>query len=361
MKILSSDVAMASSHAATSQSETNSSIRAWIGNQRPNFEGVTPTLAPSAPVAATGSSKVQISDAGKLAQAAQSSEASAVQQSSDEVISDPMLMMLKNLVEIMTGKKIHLLNAADLQSSSTTPEVGGGASSAPPAASAPAKAGFGVEIDTHQSYTETEQTSFSASGTIITADNKKINFQMSLQMQRSYHEENSSSVRLGDAKKVDPLVLNFAGNAAQLTDRKFSFDLNGDGTKENISFVQGGGFLALDKNGDGKINNGTELFGPGSGNGFADLAQYDSDGNHWIDENDAIYQQLKIWTKDSAGNDQLSSLKQMNVGALYLGSSSTQFDLNTAQNQNLGQVRSSGVWLSEDGKAHALQQVDLSV
>ena len=55
-------------------------------------------------------------------------------------------------------------------------------------------------------------------------------------------------------------------------------------------------FLALDLNGDGRINNGSELFGALSGNGFADLAQYDSDANGWIDENDEIFQRLKVWS-----------------------------------------------------------------
>lgn len=113
------------------------------------------------------------------------------------------------------------------------------------------------------------------------------------------------AVTLSDkVKKVDPLIVNFSGTAAQLTDTKYQFDLNSDGRKDNISFVQpGSGFLAVDKNDDGKINNGKELFGPNAGNGFDELAKYDADGNQWIDESDPIFKQLKIWTKDAKGND----------------------------------------------------------
>mgnify|MGYP000465316364 CR=1 FL=1 len=54
--------------------------------------------------------------------------------------------------------------------------------------------------------------------------------------------------------------------------------------------LQGGsGYLALNKNGDGVINDGSELFGTASGDGFYDLSMYDEDGNGWIDENDHAY------------------------------------------------------------------------
>ena len=91
-------------------------------------------------------------------------------------------------------------------------------------------------------------------------------------------------------RAVDPLVVNFDGTAAQLSDAKFSFDLQRDGQNETLPTLgSGSGFLALDLNGDGKINDGGERFGPRSGDEFADLAQYDGDGNPWIDEADPIY------------------------------------------------------------------------
>ncbi|MFZ6870660.1 hypothetical protein ACO0LF_01145 [Undibacterium sp. Di27W] len=363
MKIASSDISLASQYVATATLETQEKLRAWVGNKRPDFEGRN---ASSPANLRNSSANVQISDAARAAQAAPVADSTApadsVQKASDEADNDPRIRLIKYIVELMTGKKINLFNSADIKSDASTAAA---ASAAPVEAATPTPSpqpqGWGVEVDTHQSYTETEQTSFQASGKIVTADNKEIDFNLSFQLSRSYHEESSASVRLGDGKKVDPLVINFDGNSAQLTSQKFSFDLNADGKKEDISFVKGAGFLALDKNNDGKINDGSELFGPGTGNGFSELAAYDSDGNHWIDENDAIYQKLKVWTKDSAGKDQLQSLKQANVGALYLGNVSTDFALNNAQNQSNGQLRSSGIWLSEDGKAHNLQQVDLSV
>jgi hypothetical protein len=116
-------------------------------------------------------------------------------------------------------------------------------------------------------------------------------------MQRSYRQESSFSLRLGDATAIDPLVINFDGTAAQLQDQRFAFDLNGDGETDNVPLLAGNrGYLALDTNQNALIDNGLELFGPGTGNGFAELARHDSDGNGWIDEADPVYQQLRVWT-----------------------------------------------------------------
>ena len=84
-------------------------------------------------------------------------------------------------------------------------------------------------------------------------------------------------------------------------------------------------FLLLDRNEDGKINDGSELFGTKSGDGFRDLSEYDEDRNGWIDENDSVFSKLKVWTKDSEGNDKLLNLKQADVGAIYLGNIDTEF------------------------------------
>ena len=71
-----------------------------------------------------------------------------------------------------------------------------------------------------------------------------------------------------------------------------------------------------DFNNDGIINDGKELFGPNSGNGFSDLANYDLDKNGWIDENDTIYDKLRIWTKDTEGNDYLLALAKESIWSI---------------------------------------------
>ncbi len=198
-------------------------------------------------------------------------------------------------------------------------------------------------------------------GIIRTADGKEIQFSLDLVMQRQYSETSRESLRLGDARKTDPLVINFNGTAAQLSEQRFAFDLNTDGEAEQINtLLPGSGFLALDINGDGKINNGSELFGPATGNGFGELAQYDQDGNGWIDESDAIFSQLKIWTGGGTDGSKLDNLASLGVGAILLHSIETPFDIKTSTNQLLGSVRASSIYLSEDGAAGSVQQIDLT-
>jgi hypothetical protein len=218
-----------------------------------------------------------------------------------------------------------------------------------------------IQIERHETYRESEQMSFTAGGIIKTADGKEINFSTQLNMSREFAAENVTSIT-EEIQWKDPLVINFDGPAAQLTETKFSFDLDNDGILDQMSFLKSGsGFLALDKNQDGTINNGGELFGTASGNGFADLLQYDLDKNGWIDESDSIYEKLRIWTKDENGQDVLFALGQKGVGAIYLGNVDTQFSYKDAANQTEGQLRKTGIFLREDGTAGTVQQIDLVV
>ena len=74
--------------------------------------------------------------------------------------------------------------------------------------------------DYYESHYESESTSFSAEGVVRTADGKEINIAVELNMSREFFTEQSINIRAGDALK-DPLVINFDGNAAQLTQREF--------------------------------------------------------------------------------------------------------------------------------------------
>ena len=160
----------------------------------------------------------------------------------------------------------------------------------------------------------------------------------------------------------DPLVLNFDGTAAQLSDQRFAFDLDSDGTADNLALLAGGsGYLAIDRNANDRIDSGSELFGPATDSGFGELAALDNDRNGWIDENDAAFAALRIWTPDATGDGTLETLAQRNVGAIATGNVASPFELRGAGNSNLGAIATSGVFLTEDGRAGAVQEIDLSV
>lgn len=211
-------------------------------------------------------------------------------------------------------------------------------------------------------YSESETTSFSAAGTVNTADGRSLDINLNLIMSRSFTEATSEFIDYTQPVLCDPLVINLTSSPATVSDQTFFFDLDADGTEEEISQLSAGsGYLALDKNGDGVINNGSELFGVKSGNGFADLMAYDSDGNGWIDEADPIFSKLKIWSMDENGNSTLVDLKEAGVGAIYLGSSDTGFSLKGADNSTNAVIRRTGIFLYEDGSAGTMQQMDLAV
>ncbi|WP_127477046.1 FG-GAP repeat domain-containing protein [Sulfurivermis fontis] len=272
-----------------------------------------------------------------------------------EYAGDLQVTILKLLVEKLTGRRLELFDARAMNH--------GKAVELPPeqASRGDARQGWGAVYHAEETTLEQESTQFSAQGIVRTADGREITLSVELNMSREFISHTSLTVRAGDALK-DPLVINFAGNAAELTRTKFAFDIDADGRMDQIAFVgPDSGFLALDRNGDGVINDGRELFGALSGNGFADLAAYDSDGNGWIDEADAIFARLLIWSRDGEGNDRLEGLLERNVGAIYLGQAATPFSLKDNDNALLGVVRASGVYLKEDGGVGTVQQLDLVV
>ena len=362
MKIAASSLAFTSQHSTSLSLQRSESLRAWIGTSRPDFEGAgqlavvspTPAISPAA-------YNAQAQD-----QSASPSGAQSINDALENANNDPVLQLIRAMLEMLTGHNFQVFFDQVMRGRTTpgdpTLDFTPPAAPAPQQGQAPKNAGFGIEYDRHEIRTESEQTHFQAEGSIRTADGKEIRFQLRLSMQRRSSEETTLSLRAGDAPRKDPLVLNFGGSAAQLQSRRFSFDLAGDGQNVDMPMLTGNsGFLALDLNGNGKIDSGQELFGPSSGNGFAELARYDGDGNGWIDEGDPVFGKLRIWTPDGRAGEALSTLQDKQVGALFLGRLATPFEIRDASNQSLGAVRASGIYLGENGSVGTLQQIDLSV
>jgi hypothetical protein len=360
MKIESSTIQLFGQRSATETRTTRESLNVWIGNQQQKETTSDSQRMQNSRLIAD---RVSLSSPDLSENPKPKTQASGEINPEKALESDPRLQIMKRMLEALTGQKIRLTGISPLESTHeqhqiSPPDANTGTTQAP----LNSPSGFGLEYHRIETVYEAEQTSFSAKGVVNTADGKTLHLSVHLAMSREYFEQNEVSVRLGDAVMKDPLVLNFNGKAAQLTDTKFSFDIDSDGNEDQIAFVRSGsGFLVLDKNGDGSVNNGQELFGAVSGDGFAELAAYDDDKNLWIDENDAVFKDLRIWTKDEQGQDTLRTLAEKEIGAIYLGQTSTGFSLKNSQNQLYGQIKSTGLFLNENGSAGTVQQIDLAV
>ena len=344
MKIVDSHVQMGANWAASKQQYTQESLEFWNQGQSVNTnENIL----------------IDISEEGKsLQQNAFVANTTELSNEYGNLLSDKDLekiTLIEQFIYVLTGKKIKLkvFNPKKLnQETSIQPGS---------VQTAIRSQGWGLRYDRHDFLREAESMSFSSSGTIKTADGRKVKFNLAFNVSREFIRNETLSIRASDAI-VDPLVINFKNSSTALGDRNYSFDIDMDGTNDNIAFTSyGSGFLALDRNDNNIIDDGSELFGPKSGNGFYELAAYDEDNNGWIDENDSIYNKLRIWTIDETGNRELFALGKVGVGAIYLGNVKSEFGLKTQTNDNLGQIRSTGIFLKESGEAGTIQHVDLAI
>lgn len=161
-------------------------------------------------------------------------------------------------------------------------------------------------------------------------------------------------------QKTDPLILDLAGQELELISAKnsgISFLLSDTNTLRDTGWAcKNAGFLAIDKNQNGIIDNGEELLG--NNNGFYDLLLYDDNKDYLINQQDAIYKDLLIWEDINCDGisqkEEITSLTERGVAWLSLKYKQTIFELN----ENL--VTATASYLIK-GKSHNFYSVHLAI
>ena len=126
-----------------------------------------------------------------------------------------------------------------------------------------------------------------------------------------------------------PIILDLDGDGLQLTSTEDGtvFDLDGDGKKDKTAWTKSGqgfddAFLVLDRDKNGSIDSGKELFGDqhGAANGYEELAKLDSNKDGKIDKDDSAYSELKLWADidgdGQSGEGELKTLAEMGVTSI---------------------------------------------
>jgi len=176
--------------------------------------------------------------------------------------------------------------------------------------------------------------------------------------QPGYNPNNATLVR-----RLDPLVLDLDGNglidAVTSTSSTIYFDFNGDAISERAGWIAAqDGFLALDANANGAIDGLSELFGTNQIDGFAELAEQDSNDDGRIDVEDADFTRLLVWQDTNQdGISQAGELKTLEALGI------TSIDLatvpaSTAVGDNL--VTATGSF-TRNGETHLAADIHLAV
>lgn len=155
---------------------------------------------------------------------------------------------------------------------------------------------------------------------LLANDAKKID-----ELMKEIQEESGNYDRAGKAQPPrDPLIIDLGESGIELRslEHGVNFDLDNNGFAEKTAWIgTEDGFLALDRNGNGNIDNGGELFGDQvilkdgskSESGFEALAELDDNSDGIIDNNDIAFADLRVWIDaNHNGKSESNELKTLN-------------------------------------------------
>ncbi len=147
------------------------------------------------------------------------------------------------------------------------------------------------------------------------------NTSVEVQMEFSFSFEGKVAIVGQQVQQSDPVMLDLDGDGLELSHYSDGaiFDITGSGQAVKTAFVKGGdAFLALDRNRDGIINSGKELFGDqnGAANGYEELRKLDSNADGRIDQKDQGFADLLLFRDNGNGKTDKGELISLSAAGI---------------------------------------------
>jgi len=173
-----------------------------------------------------------------------------------------------------------------------------------------------------------------------------------------------SKIEMSAAALKDPLLVQFGEQGLGDIKGQKDFAINQDNVLDELPIFSGDvGYLVYDRNNNQQADDGSELFGPKTGQGFVELAQLDSNKNGFIDVEDQHFDQLYLWQPSDGNNptEQWLSLKDAKIQVISLSAINTPFDFYDQQGNIQAQLRQSSFAIDESGLGRGVHQVDVRI
>ncbi|WP_281560197.1 hypothetical protein [Thalassomonas sp. RHCl1] len=225
----------------------------------------------------------------------------------------------------------------------------------------------GEQVQVEEWFTREQSLSYQMQGQ-FQLDDKQISLSYEFNISSESTRYRRFATRAGNLQ--DPLLVQFGNQSLGHIEGGQAFDINSDNTLDKLPIFSGDvGYLVFDQNANGRADDGSELFGPASGNGFHELAAFDSNQNGFIDQDDEHFDQLYLWQPKGESEGEAEpgaqqrwlSLEDAGIAAINLSAIDTPYSFYDENDQVEAQMRRSSFAIGENGRGYGVHQVDVRI